>query len=124
MSQPVPSSIAVHFRQLPDPRVRRTRRRALEDILVITLCAVICGADDRPVPGTWVRARTRCGRLVAGRTRTARHREFGCRGTVMVARLSAAIERARAANGEMPRVAASWRCRMSGAFLGACMRDR
>jgi predicted transposase YbfD/YdcC len=46
MSQPVPSSIAAHFRQLPDPRVRRTRRHALEDILVITLCAVICGADD------------------------------------------------------------------------------
>ena len=46
MSESVPSSIAAHFRQLPDPRVRRTRRHALEDILVITLCAVICGADD------------------------------------------------------------------------------
>ena len=46
MSQPVPSSIAAHFRQLPDPRVRRTRRHPLEDILVITLCGVICGADD------------------------------------------------------------------------------
>jgi len=46
MSEPVPSSIAAHFRQLPDPRVRRTRRHALEAILVITLCAVICGADD------------------------------------------------------------------------------
>src|SRR5712692_2672857 len=46
MSDPVPSSIAAHFRQLPDPRVRRSRRHALEDILVITLCAVICGADD------------------------------------------------------------------------------
>lgn len=46
MSEPVPSSIAAHFRQLPDPRVRRTRRHALEDILVITLCAAICGADD------------------------------------------------------------------------------
>ena len=46
MSEPVPSSIAAHFRRVPDPRVRRTRRHALEDILVITLCAVICGADD------------------------------------------------------------------------------
>src|SRR3990170_5432561 len=46
MSEPVPSSIVAHFRQLPDPRVRRTRRHSLEDILVITLCAVICGADD------------------------------------------------------------------------------
>lgn len=40
------TSIADHFRRVPDPRVRRTRRHALVDILVITLCAVICGADD------------------------------------------------------------------------------
>lgn len=46
MSELVPSTIAAHFRELPDPRVRRTRRHALGDILVITLCAVICGADD------------------------------------------------------------------------------
>ena len=30
MSESVPSSIAAHFRQLPHPRVRRTRRHALE----------------------------------------------------------------------------------------------
>ena len=46
MFEPVPSSIAAHFRELPDPRVPRTRRHTLEAILVITLCAVICGADD------------------------------------------------------------------------------
>lgn len=46
MVQPAPTSIAAHFRRVRDPRVRRTRRHALEDILVITLCAVICGADD------------------------------------------------------------------------------
>ncbi len=46
MVRPVPTSLAAHFSQLPDPRVRRTRRHALVDILVITLCAVICGADD------------------------------------------------------------------------------
>lgn len=46
MSEPGSSSIAAHFRRLPDPRVRRTRRHSLEAILVITLCAVICGADD------------------------------------------------------------------------------
>jgi predicted transposase YbfD/YdcC len=40
------TSILAHFKTVPDPRVRRTRRHALEDILVITLCAVICGADD------------------------------------------------------------------------------
>ena len=46
MARPVPTSLVAHFRRLPDPRVRRTRRHALVDILVITLCAVICGADD------------------------------------------------------------------------------
>jgi len=46
MARPAPTSIVAHFRRIPDPRVRRTRRHALVDILVITLCAVICGADD------------------------------------------------------------------------------
>lgn len=46
MVRPAPTSLAAHFSHLPDPRVRRTRRHALVDILVITLCAVICGADD------------------------------------------------------------------------------
>src|SRR5947209_11618814 len=38
-------SIARAFADLPDPRVERTRKHALADILVIALCAVICGAD-------------------------------------------------------------------------------
>lgn len=46
MARPVPMSLAAHFKRLPDPRVHRTRRHALVDILVITVCAVICGADD------------------------------------------------------------------------------
>ncbi len=33
------------FADLPDPRVERTRKHPLGDILVITVCAVICGAD-------------------------------------------------------------------------------
>jgi len=41
MARPASTSIADHFRTLPDPRVRRTRRHALVDILVITLCAAI-----------------------------------------------------------------------------------
>jgi predicted transposase YbfD/YdcC len=40
------TSILAHFQALPDPRVPRTRRHSLADILVITLCGVICGADD------------------------------------------------------------------------------
>jgi predicted transposase YbfD/YdcC len=31
---------------LPDPRVERTRKHRLDDILVIALCAVACGADS------------------------------------------------------------------------------
>jgi predicted transposase YbfD/YdcC len=34
-----------YFADLPDPRVNRTRRHRLDDILAITLCAVISGAD-------------------------------------------------------------------------------
>jgi predicted transposase YbfD/YdcC len=34
-----------HFADLPDPRVDRTKRHRLGDILVIALCAVVCGAD-------------------------------------------------------------------------------
>ena len=39
-------SIARYFAELPDPRVDRTKRHRLDDILVIALCAVICGADS------------------------------------------------------------------------------
>ena len=46
MTEPATASITQYFRALPDPRVRRTRRHALVDILVITLCGVLCGADD------------------------------------------------------------------------------
>jgi predicted transposase YbfD/YdcC len=46
MARPVPIPLAAHFDRLPDPRVRRTRRHDLSAILVITVCAVICGADD------------------------------------------------------------------------------
>jgi predicted transposase YbfD/YdcC len=40
------SSIAKHFANLEDPRIDRTKRHSLLDILVIAICAVICGADD------------------------------------------------------------------------------
>lgn len=41
-------TIADHFKQMTDPRVERTRRHKLIDIINIAICAVICGAD------TWV----------------------------------------------------------------------
>jgi predicted transposase YbfD/YdcC len=45
MEQPPPTSISVHFADLPDPRVDRTRRHELLDITTIAICALICGAD-------------------------------------------------------------------------------
>ena len=42
----MPHTLIAHFADLPDPRVQRTQRHALLDILVIALCALICGADD------------------------------------------------------------------------------
>src|SRR5919202_1033065 len=38
-------SIRTHFAPLTDPRVERTKRHHLLDIIVIAICAVICGAD-------------------------------------------------------------------------------
>ena len=35
-----------HLKRVPDPRVKRTQRHELMDILVIALCATIGGADD------------------------------------------------------------------------------
>jgi len=42
------TTIAEHFADVEDPRIDRTKRHKLIDILTITICAVISGAD------TWV----------------------------------------------------------------------
>ena len=34
------------LQEIPDPRVERTKRHLLVDILVIAICAVICGAES------------------------------------------------------------------------------
>ena len=34
------------FRDLADPRMERSKRRQLLDIVAIAICAVICGADS------------------------------------------------------------------------------
>jgi predicted transposase YbfD/YdcC len=46
MSLSSPGSVFEHFKVLEDPRVERTKDHALLDIIVIAICAVICGADD------------------------------------------------------------------------------
>jgi predicted transposase YbfD/YdcC len=46
MQDPVVTSIQHHFGGIKDPRIDRCKRHQLLDILVIAICAVICGADD------------------------------------------------------------------------------
>jgi predicted transposase YbfD/YdcC len=40
------TSIETHFRSLPDPRAKHRIEHRLIDIVMITICAVICGADN------------------------------------------------------------------------------
>ncbi len=40
------ASIVEHFGELEDPRIDRQRQHQLLDVIVIAICAVICGADD------------------------------------------------------------------------------
>lgn len=45
MSETTPASIADHFATLEDPRIGPAKLHNLHDILVISICATICGAD-------------------------------------------------------------------------------
>jgi len=46
MAEKPSTSIERHFADLQDPRVERTKRHKLLDIVVLAICGVICGADD------------------------------------------------------------------------------
>ncbi len=46
MEEQASASLRDQFAELEDPRVERTRRHELLDIITIALCAVICGADS------------------------------------------------------------------------------
>ena len=41
-----PTSLSEHFVSSIDPRVDRTKEHRLEDILMIALCAMLCGAES------------------------------------------------------------------------------
>jgi predicted transposase YbfD/YdcC len=41
----VPGDLATYFGDLDDPRIDRTKRHGLLDIVIIAICATICGAD-------------------------------------------------------------------------------
>ena len=40
------ASIMDHFQGLEDPRIERSKRHQLLDIVAVAICAVICGADS------------------------------------------------------------------------------
>ena len=46
-----------YFAEIEDPRVERTRRHELLDIIVIAICAVICSADDWVDVESWGNAK-------------------------------------------------------------------
>jgi len=46
MDVEAPRGLLRFFEELEDPRMDRTKLHSLSDILVITICAVICGADE------------------------------------------------------------------------------
>ncbi len=45
MSTIISVNLFDHFSTLPDPRVDRTKRHLLIDIIGLSICGVICGAD-------------------------------------------------------------------------------
>ncbi len=54
---PFNPAIEHHFAALPDPRIERSKRHNLLDVLVIALCAAICGADDFVGIEAWGKAK-------------------------------------------------------------------
>jgi len=44
-NKPAPQSLLAHFERLPDPRVNRTRDHDLMDVLVISVCTLLCGGE-------------------------------------------------------------------------------
>jgi len=48
MEMKPPVALLDHFASLPDPRMARHRWHKLSDILVIAVCAVLCGAESYP----------------------------------------------------------------------------
>jgi predicted transposase YbfD/YdcC len=46
VAQELTASIVEHFEELVDPRIERQKQHKLLDIIVIAICAVLCGAND------------------------------------------------------------------------------
>lgn len=53
----LPFALKRHFRKLKDPRRKRRRLHQLLDIVVIAICAILCGANTWPEIVTWAQRR-------------------------------------------------------------------
>jgi len=42
---PETNSLSHRFHQLEDPRIARSKRHSLHDILIVSVCALLCGAE-------------------------------------------------------------------------------
>jgi predicted transposase YbfD/YdcC len=51
------ASLRAHVAALPDPRVERTKRHQLLDVVTIAVCAVLCGAETWVAVETWGKAK-------------------------------------------------------------------
>ena len=45
LAMPATDSLSHYFQRLEDPRIARSKRHALHDILIISICALLCGAE-------------------------------------------------------------------------------
>jgi predicted transposase YbfD/YdcC len=54
---PLSASIIEHFSSIADPRIKKKTRHNLEDIIVITICAAVCGANDWVAVETYGKAK-------------------------------------------------------------------
>ena len=43
---PMPRTLAEHLRRVPDPRIDRTKKHALGDVLTAATCAILCGYNS------------------------------------------------------------------------------
>ena len=51
-------SIAEHFEELPDPRSEVNREHLLVDVIVISICAILAGADGPTAIAVWAKSRS------------------------------------------------------------------
>ena len=49
-------SIAEHFEELPDPRSEVNREHLLVDVIVISICAILAGADGPTAIAVWAKS--------------------------------------------------------------------